>query len=385
MILVIADDITGAAEIAGKAMEFGLTVKFVCSFDGTVGGTEAPEVLVVTTNSRSLDQAGALHLHRRLIAQLSQVYSAQTIHFYKKCDSAIRGYVLSELIPIAEHTGISKVVLQPANPAAGRCIVNGHYIIHNQAIHQTSFRTDPDFPATTSEVHQLLLARSPQFAATPVFAYTLADCQSEEAMAQQLQPSGLTSHLYAGSTAFFGQYLKIVHRLIPKQAPPVTLHQAEAPFMLLSGSAHTSTGEMQQYFEQQGRPAIQLPPELRQPTCPAEAITRFATRQVQKITDSPGNSFLLSTGGPGETFPGAADILNQRLCRLAQLLVNELNINHIYISGGATTWQFISVMNWTTLEPVLSLAPGVMQLKVTNRPGTSITIKPGSYAWGIAF
>lgn len=387
MILVIADDITGAAEMAGKAMEFGLSVGFLCSFDGSVKRIDTTDVLVVATNSRSLAEPGAVRLHRRLLTKLSQTYSGPTIHFYKKCDSAVRGYVLSELIPMAEHTGISSVVLQPANPAAGRRIELGHYSIHDQPLHQSPFRTDPDFPATTSDVRQLLLARSPRFAATPAFEYTLADCRSEEEMAQQLQPTGLTSHLYAGSTAFFGQYLKIVHRHVPAQVLPsvVARHEAEAPYLLLSGSAHAGTYEMQQYFEEKGRPVIQLPAELRQPACSAEAIRTFADRQVQTIIDSPGKSFMLSTGGPGETYPAAPEVLNQRLCRLAQLLVDKLSIEHIYISGGATTWQFISEMNWTSLVPVLSPAPGVIRLKVADRPGTSITIKPGSYAWGIAF
>ena len=61
--IVIADDITGAAEIAGIAVHYGLQVELLTD----VGGS-APkaDVLVVATDTRSLSEADAVAETRRV-------------------------------------------------------------------------------------------------------------------------------------------------------------------------------------------------------------------------------------------------------------------------------------------------------------------------------
>lgn len=385
MIVVVADDITGAAEIAGKAMEFGLSVEFHCTSDGRFSVNTLVEVVIIATNSRSLSEAESIKLHQQLVAGISQLQHSATIHFFKKCDSVLRGYVLSELLPLAELTGRKKLILQPANPAAGRCIHNGNYTVNKLALHHTAFKDDPDFPATTSSVTQLLELRNPAFQSRPAFEYLLSDCSSEEEMQDQLKRSDFSACMYAGSTAFFGNYLTIIHHLRAKPAKHTTPYPVTGPFLLIAGSAHATTTETLQQFETRGRMIIQLPEELRQPECSFETIQQLAVKKAEQWKNAPNDGILLLTGGKQETFESAAEVLNQRLCTIAQLLVSHLQIKSIFISGGATTWQFIRETNRTTLIPEKTLAPGVIQLRVAETPDTTITIKPGSYPWGIEF
>ena len=59
--VVIADDITGAAEIAGIAFEAGEDVRLVCG-----SGTVAGETTVIATDTRSMSETDAAAETRRI-------------------------------------------------------------------------------------------------------------------------------------------------------------------------------------------------------------------------------------------------------------------------------------------------------------------------------
>jgi len=156
MITVIADDITGAAEIAGICLRYGLKVTFGID---TVPNVDA-DVCVVTTDSRSGTELEAYRTHYQLA---KTIFKKPESIVFKKCDSVLRGYVLTELSALLDVKKFKKIVLQPSNPASGRCIRDGIYYVGNEEIEETDFANDPDFPATFSEVQKLLLSRSSKY------------------------------------------------------------------------------------------------------------------------------------------------------------------------------------------------------------------------------
>lgn len=379
MIVVVADDITGAAEIAGKAMEFGLRVRFICTFDGNLSVSGNPDILVIATNTRSYSEEEALTFNQLLARSLNHT----SFRIFKKCDSVLRGYVLTELLPFARSANCTQILLQPANPEAGRCIVNGRYTINNQELHHTAFKDDPDFPATTSLVSQLLKIRNPLFFQSGNIDYKISDCSTGNDMQVLLSNADRSSTLFAGSTAFFGHYLKYIHGYEPKSGPIYSTGKPTIPFLLIAGSTHTSTSDTEQYFRDIKLTLHALPSELRQNQCSTGSIHSFATALEEQWKQNPEDGILLTIGEPRECFPQAAERLNERLCMTAKHLIAGLKLHSIYCTGGATTWQLIQEMRWTNLVPLHTLAPGVIRFEVENSPGTVLTIKPGSYSWGI--
>ena len=65
---------------------------------------------------------------------------------------------------------------------------------------------------------------------------------------------------------------------------------------------------------------------------------------------------------------------------IAKRVLESLNINELFIEGGATTYAVLTAMDWTTFTPISELAPGVIRMKHHNS-NQYITIKPGSYHW----
>lgn len=84
MIVLLADDLTGAAEVAGVCLRFGLKTAFginevpdvvtkSLSTAGREGGMSAYDACVVATDSRSLDADEAARLHRNLAVAVKEL------------------------------------------------------------------------------------------------------------------------------------------------------------------------------------------------------------------------------------------------------------------------------------------------------------------------
>src|SRR5688500_18374224 len=107
MIAVIADDLTGAAELAGIGLRYTNNVKVVTE----AIGNENVDMLVVSTDSRSMDSAAAVEKNAKVTAAIAAL---QPQLIFKKVDSALRGHVVEE---IREHLNVlhlEKALLVPA-------------------------------------------------------------------------------------------------------------------------------------------------------------------------------------------------------------------------------------------------------------------------------
>ena len=149
MIAIVADDFTGAAELAGISLRYGLNVEL---YTAEIVATNA-DVLIVSTDSRSLNKADAL---KRTEAALKSVLQLKPSFIYKKIDSVLRGYVLDELNLQMQLMQKSQAFILPANPSMGRTISNGNYYVQGKLISETGFATDPEFPISTSSVQTII-------------------------------------------------------------------------------------------------------------------------------------------------------------------------------------------------------------------------------------
>ena len=84
MILVIADDITGAAELGGIGLRYGLRVLVA----DDIPANNETDLLVVYTNTRSLKRSEAVKEMEKL-AKKAKILAPSL--FYRKTDSVLRG------------------------------------------------------------------------------------------------------------------------------------------------------------------------------------------------------------------------------------------------------------------------------------------------------
>ncbi len=381
MITVIADDLTGAAEVAGVCMRYGLKVAFGIDSVPNV----ASDVRVVATDSRSVSEEEAYRQHLYLTRQA--VTSEEVL--FKKTDSVLRGHVLAELDAFLQATGKKAVLLQPANPAVGRCIRNGNYFVGENLLHETGFSSDPDFPARSSGVSDLLLQRSPGFAQKKEWSIlsgvqitaadhgiVIPDATSPDELAKPLNV--FPNSLLAGSAAFFEKVL--LHYFPNAKLQPTPKADITSDFLMIGGSTHPQGRSFVAGMKSAGCPVEYFSAEMLQEQESYGAVERRAEELIPIWKNN--GKMILSISPENVKFPNSSVVLKSRMNRLVGIVLSRCEeVTEFLIEGGATAYSILSYLKWDTLIPAGELAPGVIRMQVSQRPSLYLTIKPGSYIW----
>jgi len=98
MIVVIADDFSGAAELAGVAAARGFKAEVQTRFEPQADA----DVIAVTTETRLLDEREAVRITGEIAQQIA---AANPAWIYKKTDSVLRGNIRAEIVAILAVTG----------------------------------------------------------------------------------------------------------------------------------------------------------------------------------------------------------------------------------------------------------------------------------------
>jgi D-threonate/D-erythronate kinase len=158
--LIIADDLTGAADTGVQFVSQGLDTCLI-SPDGAqpidFNRYQRRDVLVVNTHSRGLDARQA----SERIALLLKDYRRDPFPLvYKKIDSTLRGNMGSEIDALMEKTGLSIGFMAPSFPEQKRSLVGGIMMVDGKPLSQTEAAQDSVSPIHESHVHKILGAQS---------------------------------------------------------------------------------------------------------------------------------------------------------------------------------------------------------------------------------
>src|ERR1700744_2910258 len=104
MIAVIADDLTGAAELGGIGLRHGLRTEIRT----LVGSSTEADLLVIAADSRSKAAAAAVEEMATITRALKML---QPEWIYKKTDSVLRGHGIAELKTHLEILGLRSALL----------------------------------------------------------------------------------------------------------------------------------------------------------------------------------------------------------------------------------------------------------------------------------
>ena len=355
--IVIADDITGAAEMAGIAHEAGYDVRLVCGGNTATSGTS-----VIATDTRSMTEDEAIAETRRITSHLSPLTSHPsplTPHLFKKTDSALRGHVVAELKTLMETMGYQRAVYLPANPSKGRIIKDGVYYINGTPIDQTDFSFDPEFPAKTA----VLRERFPDAEANGI---VMPDAESKEDIQKVIATYDDGHTLFAGAADLFEATIGTIETIatIDTIAPIETTGT-----LFLCGSTQSKPLDL-------GIPVTAMPRDIYDG---CKDITSW-WEEASAIYKREG-SLMITIPHRHRTGKEVAVHLRETTAILLQRLVAMQQPRQLIIEGGASAFATLQRLGWNELEVVSQLAPGVIKTKAPN--GTFVIMKPGSYSWGI--
>ena len=362
--IVIADDITGAAEIAGIASEQGFPVQLLCAGGDVVGCdvVATSGVTVIATDTRSMSEEEAVAETRRIAS--SFLISHSSFLIFKKTDSALRGHVVAELKALMAATGYKRAVYLPANPSKGRIIRQGVYYIkevREVPIAETAFSYDPEFPATTS----LLEERFPDARKNGI---VMPDAESEEDIRSVVAQYNDGKTLFAGAADLFYAVLQTHLRPLHDREGSEYPQDKKASMLILCGSTQSKPLDL-------GIPIAPMPREVYDGS---NDIDLWDCQVYDTV-----HSLILTMPFTHRTGKEAATHLRMVMARKVKALVERHRPQSLIIEGGATAWATLQMLGWQQFDEVRQIAPGVVQMRAAC--GTLVTLKPGSYPWGGLF
>lgn len=160
MIGVIADDVTGATDVAAALSREGLRTALALSAELDAEAADA-DAVVIGLKTRSVDAADAV---AESLAALSALRAIGADRFYLKyCstfDSTPAGNIGPVTEALADALGADVVVTTPAAPLHGRTVYQGHLFVGGDLLHETHMRDHPLTPMRDSSVPRLLAAQT---------------------------------------------------------------------------------------------------------------------------------------------------------------------------------------------------------------------------------
>jgi uncharacterized protein YgbK (DUF1537 family) len=341
MIAILADDFSGAAELAGLAAARGYAAEVQTVFDPDT----AAEVIAVDTDTRLKDESEAA----KIVGEVTRrVAAAGPAWIYKKTDSVLRGHVRVEIESILEAAGLADCVFIPANPSKDRVIRRGRYEIGGVPLDETVFARDPDDPRGSALVRELLGASD--------------RIQTPDAVGlDELRIDLPATTLAAGAADFFAAQLEMKENCLGLGSSSLlVIGQQFVPHstLLLSGSLAAWDLDRAGQMRQRGFLVKTI----------AEDLSPALWETTSKL--------MLAIGHP-EGVPPA--VLTETLIEKAILLIAGRNDLRIGLEGGATAIAFIRRMGWTRFEVIPEGHTGVGTLRPPGGP--VLCVKPGSYPW----
>jgi D-threonate/D-erythronate kinase len=363
MIFVLADDLTGAAELAGMAQIMGLRTKL---YTEPTEDREA-DVVVYNVDSRSLllDQAlkrtglfhGVLHLQPGDL-------------IYKKTDSVLRGYIAEELNLTLKYLQLKRVLFLPANPSLHRTIQNGLYYVNGIALHETIFSRDPEFPRTSAQIGELLKGPLPVHYVTSISDQSgiLIPDANSTADVQNWAEQTINDPFLAGAGDFFQE---ILLARVPHQTPDTSDTQPLKPFVFLAGtSLHAGKNKIWGIARSDERLL-----EITDHHLIGKGLIELEERFSHTI-----QQYKKAVIAFAQHLEGTYTALHLRT-RMTEILRNFLQntpVGEVFVEGGSTAQALLE--NWGTRWKVDAVYNrGVIRLVSED---VRISMKPGSYPLG---
>lgn len=375
MIIVIADDITGAAEIAGIAKSAGFGTRLLMTGKGEiisdnllVGDDLKAQVIVFATDTRQMVEADAV----KVVEGLVNIIPSKAF-FFKKTDSVLRGHIKAECQAILDNSDYDQVLLVPQNPSKGRVVRDGLYYINDVLLNETQFANDPEYPAKTADVQ----------------TFGVPDAESVEQIAEIVK-AVKPKTLFAGGADLFKAVLDNTKHLTQNTK---SSYQSDE---LASAESHDLANSVPQNFlmvcgSTQSKSVVDTPLCRRynavECNMPESVFLGKESAETWIASLKPvfaKNGVVLTINYPSQGGKDFAVRLRRTMAETVKALLSggEKAVAQprlkLIIEGGATAFEILSTLGWSTFDVVKEHYPGVVEIANDK---ASIVLKPGSYPW----
>lgn len=397
---VIADDVTGATDLASVLCRDGFTV--VQTLGVPQSATPPADVVVVSLKTRTAPVEEATAAARAAATYLKTAGATQI--YFKYCstfDSTDQGNIGPVIAALLEQLHATFTIACPAYPALARTVYQGHLFVGTQLLSESSMRDHPLTPMTDANLVRVLGRQSP----FQVGLITVGDVDlGETAMQERFAALERSSHRVAIVDAVFDRHVEAiggacrdfplatggaalggaVARAAITARIPATRHQASAPsgpVAVLSGSGSAAT------LEQVRRLAAEVPHQSIDPLALARdaailpTLIDWAGRHIRH-----GPVLLYSTDSPEAVRNAqrelgrsqAAAMLEHAFGALAAALAGQ-GVRTFVVAGGETSGAVLDALGIRMLGFGAEIDPGVPWTRSLDPEGFHLALKSGNF------
>jgi uncharacterized protein YgbK (DUF1537 family) len=400
----IADDLTGATDLAGLLARSGVRVSLRMGVPSGPPRDTAPlEIIALKCRTAPVDEAVA---ETKAALEWLRQAGAQRF-FWKYCstfDSTPRGNIGPVAEALMEVLGATQTIYCPAFPQNGRAIFMGNLFVGELPLAESPMKDHPLTPMRDSNLMRLL---APQVGKPVGLANRLVVARGPEALRQrlsQLQEDGV-AHVVVDAVAnedleTIAQACRDMKLLTGGSAVAMPLpriwldegllarddvtgvqHVEEGPAIILSGSCSAMTNRQVAAYLASGQPGFKLDPLDLAGSGPAAALEWLA---AQPRDAAP---LIYATAAPqavrlAQDQLGAerAGVLVEDALAACAVKARDLGYRRFVIAGGETSGAVAKALSIEQLGIGPEIAPGVPWCHATTGGHeVAITLKSGNF------
>lgn len=408
----IADDFTGATDLANNLVRAGMRVVQAMGVPGQPLDAEA-DAVVVALKSRTVPAADAVQESLAALRWL-QAQGAQQIYF-KYCstfDSTAQGNIgpVTEALmdALAGQSGADFSIATPAFPDNGRTVFKGHLFVGDVLLNESGMQNHPLTPMTDANLVRVLQAQCRRKVGLIDYKVVGQGPDAIRARIEQLRAEGVglavVDAISNDDLMRLGPALKGLPLVtagsgvaigLPANfgiAPSNTASTLPPPMGLqavVSGSCSLATNRQVAAFIAAGRPALAIDPLQLAASGGAETAVAQSLAWAKGLL-AQGPVLIYSSATPDAVktvqaqlgVQAAGDLVEHTLAAIARGLVG-LGVRQLVVAGGETSGACVQALGISQMKIGPQIDPGVpwchAQSDATPNGGLHLTLKSGNF------
>jgi uncharacterized protein YgbK (DUF1537 family) len=401
----IADDFTGATDLAGTLVKSGLrTIQLNGLPPAELPLPEEAEAIVVALKSRTQPVGEAVANSLAAQAWLSKG-GAQQI-FFKYCstfDSTDEGNIGPVAEALMQSLDAEITIACPGFAATGRTIYQGHLFVWDQLLSESSMKDHPLTPMTDANLVRVLGRQTSRKVGLVPLPVVMAGEEAVRDKLEELKAEGVSlaicdmvndAHLVTLGHAMAGRVLvtggsgvamgladnfRDLGFELPD--PTASMPRIEGAQAVLSGSCSQATLGQVAHVEDL-YPTFRLDPvRLSEGENQAKAALAWA---ADKLGETP--VLIVASDSPEAVRAvqerlgrrEAGELIERTMSAIAQGLV-ERGVRRLVVAGGETSGAVVSALKVTGLRIGPEIAPGVPATVSLTDPPLALALKSGNF------
>jgi 3-dehydrotetronate 4-kinase len=394
----IADDFTGATDLANNLVRAGMRVVLTVDVPAESDQVDA-DAVVVALKSRTVPAATAVEQSLRACRWLRQRGAGQI--YFKICstfDSTAAGNIGPVIEALMDELECDFSIATPAFPENGRTVVHGHLFLGDTLLSESGMRHHPLTPMTDANLVRVLeaqlnpgkgrkvglidyrtVAQSAQSIQkriselkTEGIAIAIVDALSDEDLGRLGEALRNSSFLTAGSG--LGGSLPRNWGFSPQNQ--ASLPPARGLKAILAGSCSVATNAQVQNFIRNGGEAYALQPAHLAADLEMQIAEVLAWADACWRTEAALPLLVYSTAEPEKVNPAHAPVIEETMAALARAFVKR-GVGSLVVAGGETAGICVQALDIKQIQIGQQIDPGVPWCYAGE--GLHLALKSGNF------